>query len=279
MGLTACGDSGASPNDDDGAAAVVASFTLPVGELSSLALRTIDGKQQLCGVGDGSSKIVLAEVGPTGDLGTVQAVDLEALVGKSSSTQWEGVAADGSGNVFIVQESGRVLALGPTLDALLGVIDLPASKGNAGVEGLLLLSNGHLLVVNEKDPASLVELGPPGAVSDGIHDDLFAPATFPLPESAGFVTLASWSVALDDVSDLTVFDGKLYVVSDESSLVAEVNLPLMADDGEASLLASWKLPSEIEKPEGLVMLEGGIPLVGGDKKTGEPNLYLFESFD
>ncbi len=259
--------------------AIVKSFTLPLAEVSSLALRTIDGKPQICAIADDSSFIVTAKVSAAGDLGDFERFDMAGIVGADAKNEWEGVAADGEGTLFLLQETGRVLVVAPALDRLLGIIELPPRTGNSGAEGLLLLRNGHVLALNEKNPALLVEYGPPDTVSEGVHPGLFEPAKFHLPsaESSAFVELKSWSVDLEDVSDIAVHDGHLYVVSDASKCIAEIESRLSSDGGEAPIVARWKLPRETKKAEGLLVLEGRTPIVGSDKPDeGEPNVYQLE---
>jgi uncharacterized protein YjiK len=274
--LSAC-DEGTTP-DDGGDLQVADSFTLPVAEVSGLALRTVGGARELCAVADGSPFLVIADVAADGQLGTTRQIDVRDVVGEDATKQWEGVAADGTGNLFIVQETGRVVGLGPGLDELLGFIDLPPTESNSGAEGLLLLANGHLLVVHEKDPVTLVELGPAGAESEGIHADLFEPSTFPLPELSTFFELGTWTVAFDDVSDVAVLDGRLYVVSDESRSIGEIELPL-SGSGEAPLLSRWQLPAEIDKAEGLAFLDGGRVIVGRDRPEGDPNVFVLDALE
>lgn len=273
--LPAC-DESTAPDDDGGEVQLVDSFTLPVAELSSITLRTTGDQQEVCGVGDGSTFIVVADVGADGALGDAQKVEVSGLLG--DDVQWEGVASDGAGNLFVLQESGRVLVLNPALDELLALIDLPASSGSSGVEGLVLLANGHLLVAHEKDPVSLIELGPAGSTSEGIDASQFLPASFPLPSDNAFVGLAAWSLELDDVSDLAVFNGRLFVVSDEERAIVEVELPLGSGSDAAALRTRWPLPAEVDKPEGLVFV-GGAPIVAADRPEGDPNTFLLTALE
>lgn len=258
---------------------IVKSFTLPLAELSSLTLRAVDGQRQICAIADDSSFIVIAKVSDAGDLGDFERIDMAGIVGATASNEWEGITSDGEGSLFVLQETGRVLVVAPALDRLLSIIELPPRTGNSGAEGLLLLRNGHLLVLNEKNPALLVEYGPPGTVSEGVHPGLFEPAKFHLPaaESSAFVALQSWAVDLEDVSDIAVHDGHLYLVSDASKCIAEIESTLSSDGGEAPIVARWKLPRETRKAEGLLVLHGRTPIVGSDKADeSEPNVYELE---
>ncbi len=256
--------------------AVVKSFTLPMAEVSSLALREVASQREICAVGDESSCIVIASLSAQGEITSVRTVDVRSLIDEEACGEWEGLAADGAGNLFVLQERGRLLAFNANVDVLLGVLQLPAYRGNSGAEGVLLLRNGHLLILQEKQPARLVEVGPRGAASIGINAGLFEPETFPWPaENAVYEELQSWSVELDDISDVAVSEGRLFLVSDASKCIAEIESTLPAEGGEARVLERWKLEKQTKKAEGLVLL-GSTPLVASDKREGEPNLFWLE---
>ena len=257
--------------------AIAKSFTLPMAEVSSLALREVASRRELCAVGDESSCIVIASLNDDGDITGVRTIDVRSLIDEDARGEWEGLAADGAGNLYVLQESGRLLAFNAKLDALLGVLQLPSYRGNSGAEGVLLLRNGHVLILQEKQPARLVEVGPRGAASSGIHPGLFEPEVFPWPaENAVFEELQSWSVELDDISDVAVRDGRLFLVSDADNCIAEIESTLPAEGGEATVLERWKLDKKTRKAEGLLMLAGCTPLIASDKPEGEPNLFWLE---
>jgi uncharacterized protein YjiK len=256
--------------------AILKSFTLPMAEVSSLALRAVGSQRELCAVGDESSCIVIASLGDQGEITSVRTIDVRSLIAEEACGEWEGLAADGAGNLYVLQERGRLIAFNAQVDTLLGVLELPTHEGNSGAEGVLLLRNGHLLVLQEKRPARLVEVGPRGAASSGIHAGLFEPESFPWPTpDTVFEELQSWSVELEDISDVAVRDGRLFLVSDASKCIAEIESTLPAEGGEARVLERWKLDKETKKAEGLVML-GSTPMVASDKLEGEPNLFWLE---
>jgi len=273
---------------------IAKSFTLPLAEVSSITLRVVAGATQLCAIGDDSSVIVTGVVAEDGTVGNFERIEIENLLDSDSSSQWEAIAADGTGNVFVLQETpARVLVLDAALSRLVGTIELSAedeegqSHGfaedeNSKGEGLLLLRNGHLLVVKEKKPPLLIEFGPRGSSAQGITPDLFDPATFPIPspDASVFVPLQSWAVdptaGLKDLSDIAVYGAELYLVSDKGGCLVQIDSTLPRDGGTASVLDRWALPKRIKKPEGLLMFEGRRALVAIDHDKDKPNLFVLE---
>ena len=95
-----------------------------------------------------------------------------------ATSQFEGVAADGAGRVFILEESpGHVyvfdaaltkvearitLRVRPDDPAFATLAEAWAAHPNSRGEGIVLLDRGHLLILKEKDPRRLIEFGPDG---------------------------------------------------------------------------------------------------------------------
>lgn len=282
---------------------ITASFTLPLLEISGLALqRTPGAPLRLLAIGDESFVVVSVPMEGGEPTGEAEQHDLGALlvgVAKKGGSQWEAIACDAEGRVLILQESpGTVFVLDPTLRRLLATITLSAGAGEAGRawerdgnsrgEGLVPLSNGHLLVVKEKDPPQLVELGPRGASSSGVTPALCAPSAFPLPAGAQseMVTLACWELTgddlddLDDLSDIAVGpDGALHLVSDQARCLLRIDPSLSPDGGAARVTGRWELPKKIKKPEGLVITEARRPLVAVDQDEERENLFLLDPLD
>ncbi|MFN2628570.1 MAG: hypothetical protein ABR569_08040, partial [Gaiellaceae bacterium] len=151
-------------------------FRLPIDEVSALSVRR---ETELLAVGDEEFVIVHAAIGDDGlrnefhsrRVGDI--LDDDVRDGESGS-EWEAIAADGEGRVFIVRESSlTVVVLSRGLDSHVHTIELDVKDGpderasqllddvNAGPEGILLLQGGRLLVVKQKDPALLIEFGSP----------------------------------------------------------------------------------------------------------------------
>lgn len=224
--------------------------------------------------------------------------DFGEQVGEDS--QWEAAASDGAGSVFLLNESLSVVnVFSPDLSRSTHRIDLsiPSShtlfeawekEPNSRGEGIVLLKNGHVLIAKEKKPPALVEFGPAGNRPLG-----FDPNTrlgekesflFPATARATYVPLKVWFLTkeseklMPDLSELTVGpDGSLYLLSDKTHSIARVQPTLGSDEDNVRLEDVWKLPSEIEQPEGLIFLDDFSPMVGIDAKKQTTNLFTFKA--
>lgn len=283
---------------------------LPMIEISGLGqTRSPEGDELVLAVADDSFTIVAVDIDElTDDQMEEYAIteyDVEEVIGEGEpryGSQWEAADGDAAGRIFILQESpGKVFVLSPDFEDLLHSIELsldsPAGRDlewdhepNAQGEGLVLLANGHLLVAKEKDPCLLMEFGPPGAEPHGVSPDLTfrIEAEWPLPEgeSSTQELLKAWAYTeeaaayLKDVSDLTAGpDGRLYVLSDESSAIIRLQERLGPDDDLCDADAVWELPEEIVQPEGLVISDDMIPIVAVDKGEPEDNIFILEPLD
>jgi hypothetical protein len=285
-------------------------WRLELDELSALTVRAIAEGRELVGVSDSSFVVGVGSLAPAHDAHSMP--DLGAQVAEwterpDEGSQWEGVAADGAGRVFVLQEhAGRkrapshVFVFAPALDTLVQTIVLDVADGdskwrqhwtrdkNARGEALVLLEDGHLLVVKQKDPVRLIEFGPPGDVGRGFGADrLLDPANaFELHQDAATIhyePLASWGMnaegarILESVNDAATYAGELYVLSRSSHVIAR----LENDVGDVAVRAAAGIPAEIEHPEGLVVLEGRLPIVADDRpaeKAASPNVFALSAF-
>jgi hypothetical protein len=285
-------------------------WRLELDELSALGLRATADGDELLGVSDSSFVVGVGSLEPEHEARTTP--DLGAQVAEwterpEEGSQWEGVAADGAGRVFVLQEhAGRkrapshVFVFAPALDELGQTIVLDVADGdsewrqhwtrdkNARGESLVLLEDGHLLVFKQKDPVRLIEFGPAGEVAGGFGADrLLDPAdSFALHQDATqihYEPLASWGLdaeaarILESVNDAATHEGELYVLSRSSHVVAR----LENDAGGVAVRAAAGIPAEIEHPEGLVVLEGRVPLVADDrppKDAASPNVFALSEF-
>lgn len=286
------------------ALAVDASARLDSHELSSLCL---GAGGELLGVGDSSFRIVRGVTGPL--RASTRSASLRELVADRSDdpekgSQWEGIAVDGAGLAFVLQEhAGRerpshVFVFSPGHDALAGVIELHVPEGeerwrrswreapNARGEAVLLLAQGHLLVAKQADPIGLIEFGPPGRPALGPWSG--RPAGEHLPSGGPFVLryepLAAWLLEpgreppLASVNDVAVADGELYVVSRSSRRIARLRAGSPSADA-LEVAASWDLPRAIENPEGLVFLADSSPVVADDqpkRRRDRDNVFKLE---
>lgn len=285
---------------------VESSFSAPLAEVSGLAIQRIPGQPlRLLAVSDRSYRLALGPLGDGTDLAlTLQDTEhLFAELAEEDASQWEAVACDRAGRVLLLQESpGTLFVLDPALATRLATVHIEAGVHAAGAgwrrepgsrgEGMVLLESGHLLVLKEKDPTQLLELGPPGDAPQPLTPG--GEARF--VDGSTLTILASWDVDEDgesagDLSELSVGpDGALYVLGDREGVLCRLG-PLPVGGGILSIAERWQLPEEVTspskkkgkrgdergKPEGLVLLDDGRPLVAIDKqKSKGKTLFLLE---
>jgi hypothetical protein len=261
-------------------------------------------------VSDSSFSIALWTTGQT-KAGRVSP-DLAGLVKKwthkpEEGSQWEGLAADDSGRLFVLQEHAgkksappHVFAFAPSLDAVTATLALEVAdqnvpwqrkwleEKNARGEALLLLRNGHLLVFKQKDPVQVIEFGLPGHEPHGFGPERLLGPRDAFEINGGdvrYIPMASWGLgtrdasAVKSINDAAVgHDGSVYVISRTSRVIARLDSD-PAPSETVVIDAVWLLPEEIEHPEGLVLLEGLAPLVADDRPAtaGGPNLFLLST--
>jgi hypothetical protein len=273
-------------------------------ELSALCLGpSAPPGADLVAVSDASFRIVKGTSRPLG--GSRRSPSLRAFVEERShkpkkGSQWEGVAADGAGLLFVLQEHAgskqppHVFGFAHEVDALVAVISLNVGNGdaewrrawradpNARAEAIVLLRKGHLLVIKQKDPIRLIEFGPAGSESRGLGaGQLAGPAGGErfLPRDSSSVeyeALASWAVdsgheePLASINDAAVAAGALYVVSRSSRRIAQLDSGGPGAADSVRVARSWQLPPEIENPEGLVLLDDLAPIIADDQPENGP---------
>jgi uncharacterized protein YjiK len=188
----------------------------------------------------------------------------------------------------------------PDLGSVVARVDLTVPKTdpffddweydeNSRGEGLVLLGRNHFLVVKEKQPAALVEFGPAGDAPIGFSSETMRkagdPFTLPAGKRSAFVPLKVWRLGanttriLPDVSEAAVGeDGYLYLLGDQSRTVARLEKDLRPDEAKAKIEAWWRLPKDVEKPEGLAFLPGGRTAVATDVDDDSArNLFVFDA--
>ena len=285
--------------------------TLGLRELSGLTvLGGPAGPPRLLAVGDEDFAVVSAEVDGSGAVVRTWRDDLrpalrDAGVDLRSGSGFEGVASDGVGTVVLLQEEqARLLVVAPDLSRLLHTLVLavpvdepvlnPAwrREPNSRGEGLLLLRRGHVLIAKERDPACLIEFGPPGDRPSGVTaDTVLAPAeTFQRPDTteAELVPLAVWPLGaatartLPSINDLALGpDGRVYALSARAQVIARMEERLTPGE-RASATAVWPIGDGIPggraaRPEGLTFLPSGRPVVGIDTSQPRDNLVVLQA--
>jgi hypothetical protein len=274
---------------------VADSWRLDADELSGLGLRGHGPASQpeLLVVGDSGFRVLTCGLTEHGPRGRSPKLDDEVdrfTTGRSS--QWEGVTADGSGRVFILQEHpGHVFVLSPDLDRLDEALELevPGRQAewerswhedkNARGEALLLMRGWRVLVFKQKDPVMLIEFGPKHNASIDLRGDPVLPAdeTFAVSDQP-LHPLRSWELdaPLESISDASRVGGQLFVLSAKSRCIAALG-PLGKGGNPVGLVGEpWAVPDDIAQPEGLVVLdENSTPMVAADLPAGDASDNLF----
>jgi hypothetical protein len=289
---------------------LIGEFEVGLDEVSALALgRRSNGGGEVLNVGD-EAFVVERSLLDGVDLRPVQRRPLTGLVppefaDASGGSEWEALAVDGVGQVFVVREaSATVFVFSPELDELRHVLELDLSDANGwgaellrepqpGPEGVLLLKLGHLLVVKQREPILLIEFGPAApALGLGTAAHLGDEEAFELPadERSTLVALRSWSLRPEDELDVESANdlaldrgGRLHAISSKSRRIYE----LRADDANGrrvSIGDRWKLPDELEaskkrKAEGLAFDDDDRVLVAIDAKDKKGNVFLLEPLE
>jgi len=245
-------------------------WQLPLEEVSALCL----WNGGLVAVGDDRWRFGTAALDPAG-LTHAPPTRVDGRPASERGSEFEGVAADGSGRLFVLREGPAlilVLAGDGSIERTLALhvpADLPdlgaewndPANDNARGEGLLLLRDGHVLVAKQRHSTWLIEFGPAGEAASGFTTASAVRADEPFALGAAeLVALAAWRVDQDDfqsINDLAVDDGgRLWLISSKSRRLARLAHDLDPGGGTARL-AAHELPAEMfvtddDKAEGLV---------------------------
>lgn len=265
------------------------SYTLPIMEISGMCWRKNgDGPQkEIVLVSDDTNKLYFFDWEKRRESSNVRELDVNQLKGVKAAYdgQWEAIACADSGKMFLLQESpARIVVINRELTEVLYEINLntespkfpklkwPPGAKSAG-EGLVLLKNGRFLVAKEKKPSRVV---------------VFSPVTgVPSRPVREYGVENFWKLSkidkerLEDISELAEDSlGNLFLLSDKSQAIALISKDRMKGSDELNIKKYFSLPSDIKKPEGLLIDEAGRPIVGIDSKSLEgPNLFLLNKLE
>jgi hypothetical protein len=273
-------------------------WQLPLEEVSALCLW--DSGASVVAVGDdhwcfGAAAIAAAGLTPAAPT----TIDGRPVAERAS--EFEGVAADGSGRLFVLREGPalilvlggdgnveRTLALGVPADLpVLGAEWNNPANANSRGEGLLLLRGGHVLVAKQRDSTWLIEFGPAGEPPSGFTSASALRADEPFALDATtteMVPLAAWRVDQADftsINDLAIDEGgRLWLISSRSRTLARLAHDLDPAGGTARLVAH-DLPVEMfvgdhDRAEGLVHSPQLGWLVGLDLDRAGSNVIRLE---
>lgn len=274
------------------------SWRLPIPEVSGLGKRKIPHTEstEMLAVGDRTSTIVRIMVDQPARTSAGMRPQLvfkrqevkrlpSDLDGSGRESNWEGVAGDASGHMFIVCErTSELLVLAPDFTFARRVpLRHKHEHARHGLESLLLLRGGHLLVATQRDPVALLEFGRSGDQPLGLSADSVLPAGTPMQLPQGeLVAVSRWKVydhRLRSINDLAAHDGEVYAVSSKSRCVARLS-PLapgapgvsIADD--PLLLPHSIVAGHDAKAEGLLVHTGlGLLVAVDTHDNSRDNLY------
>ncbi len=285
--------------------------TIPLSEVSGLALgRDRGGRMTVAAIGDRKATIAWAAVSEgLADLEwqTLPLRDAQGTRIPHHHPQLEAIAMDGALGLLLVQETPcRAEYIDISHRRVLAhvTLDIPDGAGSAELrrswrdpdgshaEGVVMLRDGHLLIVKEKDPAALLEFGPADQSPRGFGPGQWLEPGDPWWEGGGsahaqevpLVLLAAWSPTAEmasvcpDLSDAEVGPGgNLVLLSDKGSSVAVVPPSTPAPDpfaGSFQAAVVWRLSGVHDKPEGVVVLPDGGVLVACDRPKVKKNLFV-----
>jgi uncharacterized protein YjiK len=273
----------------------VSGARLPIKEVSGLGKGKSGNSTRYFAIGDASHKLLSFSIPDSGRMSELTEHDLGSLF-PTGPSQWEGVAGDGSGKVFILSEAASTITvLDARLQRIVHTLKLSVPNGfalgnawradeNSRAEGFVLLSNGHVIIAKEKAPAALIELGPAGSAAEGFRADLvLGDRAFPLSTNSEtkLVALKHWvlkdrdAATISDISDLAVDDqNRLVLLTDQGRAIARVERTLDPTEAKVDVKAVFSLPARVDKPEGLVFV-GDRPFVAVDGSNASADV-LFE---
>jgi hypothetical protein len=274
-------------------------LTIPIREVSGLCIhRPSGGAPRLVAIGDATLELAWAPLVP-GEEPRWEVADLTELgiddAGRGS--QFEAIATDAEGLVLILREYPAVVhVIDPRKRRLVTTIELairdqdglrpPRARAAASLgEAMLPLQDGRLFVSKEKDPPLLFEFGPPGERPLGIDGDrlLGSDDAWSVPDGreSRLEALARWPLdsALErrfrDISDVaTGPDGRIYLLSDQSSRIVRLPARFPAPGEPVGADALWTLEGAPAKAEGLAFLPDGRAVVALDEKKARKNLLV-----
>jgi hypothetical protein len=274
-------------------------LTIPIREVSGLCIHSPSGDvPRLVAIGDATLELAWAALVP-GEEPRWDVADLAALgvddAGRGS--QFEAIATDAEGLVLILREYPAVVhVIHPRERRLVTTIELvirdedglrpPRARAAASLgEAMLPLKDGRLFVSKEKDPPLLFEFGPPGERPMGIDADrLLGPGdawAIPQGMESRLEALARWPLdpALErrfrDISDVAAGpDGRIYLLSDQSSRIVRLPASLPAPGEPVAADGLWKLQGAPAKAEGLAFLPDGRAVVALDERKARKNLLV-----
>jgi uncharacterized protein YjiK len=287
---------GSSSSEDDTTAAEAnlnasrlsdpTSSKLPLKEVSGLGVRKIDGKQNYLAIGDSTPMLITFDLDESGKVKSPKKNSLSGLFG-SGPSQFEAVAGDGSGKVFILNEGeSKISVITKDFGRITHTFKLTMPEDhdlasswdrdeNSRGEGMLLLKNGHILIAKEKGPPCIMEFATKRSRAAGYKPELaLGDREFDVPngDETELVPVAYWELKSDaariigDISDLALdSQGRILVLTDQGRAIVRVEAELTPDENKIDAKQVYELPRAVDKPEGLIVANGK-PIVAIDNQ-------------
>lgn len=309
--LSVCGNiafSGAA-KPEERELSITARYNIPIAELSGLAIlrsgmkatgtNDTDGNISLYAIGDASYEIASFRINRSSGEARNRVDDVASILSKhiKDASQWEAIATDSVDTLCMLSETrSEVSCLDLSLKAVQGTFKLDVSnikyldrawqdRPNSRGEGMILMKNGHALILKEKQPSLLIEFGPKGDSPMGYGPDTFLEhgEAFTISRSSYWVALKVWNFSdhlaelARDASEITLGpDGRVYLLSQESSTLIRLEKALKADEDKVSVDhdAYWRLPIGIKKAEGLIIDADMRPWIGIDVKQKDKTNFF-----
>jgi hypothetical protein len=283
------------------------SWNLCLSEVSGLGIRSnpYSGLPEVLGVSDNSAKIAVVAMNNDGSLAVsapreVKGVEQAWTTGEGS--QWEGVAGDASGRIFILREkSSELLVIGAdfVLERRISLTHPWLNDSHYGLESLLLLRRGHFICAKQEEPLTFIEFGPAGEEPLGatpettlsVNDKFIVP---PSRNDDNFAAIAFWKMEKDatlkSVNDIAIDgDGAMLVISSQSRCIGRLEGGLKLGHNYAKVAKRSQLPKQLFEPKGPetkdAKAEGLLAdprinyLVSIDSHRNAPNLFRLGFLD
>ena len=215
--------------------------------------------------------------------------------------QWEALYVDPDKRIFLLNESlGTILVYDERKEEITHSINLSRftleEKPKADMtrffdenslgEGFFPLNNGHILVVKESFPPSLIEFGPEGSSPKGFGRNLLVDKEHPYPFSSDKMSLEPlhvWKLpeeyAACDLSELTFSSTTgLSVLSQKCQVILEL-ADVKVENQMMKVENFYTLPRTVQRAEAFVVLpKRGEFLVFEDKKDVMDTNFYFLSY-
>lgn len=219
---------------------------------------------------------------------------------KLLTTQWEAIFVDNESRAFLLNEKlASIIVYHLKKNEVLSVINFEkfSSKmrktpnarkstfDNALGEGFVLLNNGHILVIKEKNKPSIIEFGESTETAQGYNQNLFlGNSTYKIKsKKISMIPLKTWYLSNKkshcDLSEMTTDKmGQLYLLSQKCRLISMVS-KLIINEDHVSYKKEWQLPSHIRSAEALAVLEKETKFIVGidEKKSHKDNLFFLNT--